>query len=139
MHDCRRDSEALLQQHGIRLEHVFDTQAAFAVLRLHTAKPHSMSRVAPEGASLSHLARKFLGHGGGAKENVSSQMSADPHYWAARPLSTTQLRRAEIRRREAREPCRGMGPALTSAFSFQVRGHGCGLAPAPRGAAHARA
>ena len=33
LHDCRRDAEALLHQHGVRLANVFDTQAAYAALR----------------------------------------------------------------------------------------------------------
>lgn len=46
LHDCRRDAEALLHQHGVRLSHVFDTQATYALLRSHTASERAAARAA---------------------------------------------------------------------------------------------
>lgn len=43
LHDCRRDADALLHQHKIRIENVFDTQAAYAVIKRFQARSKAVA------------------------------------------------------------------------------------------------
>lgn len=98
LHDCRRDADALLHQCGVRLRNVFDTQAAYALLRACSRPPPAEGRGRQEGTSecapLSQLMRAYLGASEGAKESISAQMGDDRAFWARRPLTPSQVRYA---------------------------------------------
>ena len=52
VHDCRRDADALLHQYGVRLAHVFDTQATYATIKAAQASRKALARRASsEGGS----------------------------------------------------------------------------------------
>jgi len=86
VHDCREDSAALFQQHGIRLRAVFDTQAAETVLLRHAGKtPHQVS--------FSELLRNRLQVEDPPDiAEVKTMMVEDARLWSRRPLNALLLR-----------------------------------------------
>lgn len=84
VHDCRNDSAALFYQFGIRLQNVFDTQAAHATLQQQDqGKPvHKVKNV-----SLGTLCGLYGGPPNPRREQVKSLYRRDQKFWSRRPLS----------------------------------------------------
>ncbi|KAF7022655.1 hypothetical protein CFC21_035334 [Triticum aestivum] len=70
IHDCKRDSEALYFQFGIKLHNVMDTQIAYSLIEEQEGMPY------PE------------------KEEVRTLLRQDPNFWKNRPLSEMMIRAA---------------------------------------------
>jgi len=88
MHDCREDSAALFHQHGVRLQAVFDTQAAQVSL-------DSRASEMPRQASMQELLGRYLR----VEEppelaEVKALMLQDPQLWTRRPLPGLLVRYA---------------------------------------------
>uniref|UniRef100_A0A1E1XLX2 Putative molting cycle collagen and cuticulin-based cuticle n=1 Tax=Amblyomma sculptum TaxID=1581419 RepID=A0A1E1XLX2_AMBSC len=84
MHDCRNDSAALFFQFGIKLQNVFDTQAAHATLQQQDlGKPvHKVKNV-----SLGTLCALYGGPTNPRRDQVKSLYRRDQKLWSRRPLS----------------------------------------------------
>lgn len=84
MHDCRNDSAALFFQFGIKLQNVFDTQAAHAALQQQdVGKPvHKVKNV-----SLGTLCALYGGPANPRRDQVKSLYRRDQKFWSRRPLS----------------------------------------------------
>ncbi|XP_070397456.1 egalitarian protein homolog isoform X1 [Dermacentor albipictus] len=84
MHDCRNDSAALFFQFGIKLQNVFDTQAAHAALQQQdVGKPvHKVKNV-----SLGTLCALYSGPANPRRDQVKSLYRRDQKFWSRRPLS----------------------------------------------------
>jgi len=89
-HDCRSDSDALWHCAHVRLQHVFDTQIAHAVLtRQQTGKA---GHCAPIPASFSAVVARYgKGTTHESKSAMHATMVADREFWARRPLSQEAL------------------------------------------------
>jgi hypothetical protein len=74
IHDCRRDSEALLCQHGVELCDVFDTQAA-----------HSMLDIGPNAGRRQGL-NVVLDKYAGVMNDLKGKVEHRPGLWEQRPL-----------------------------------------------------
>mmetsp|Transcript_25620 Transcript_25620/g.42135 ORF Transcript_25620/g.42135 Transcript_25620/m.42135 type:complete len:468 (-) Transcript_25620:122-1525(-) len=90
MHDCRQDSDALFHQFGVRLQHVFDTQVAHAVL------VEGNGKESPWPISLARLLQKFAKIEHEAKDEVRKMMRADPSFWRHRPLTPLMIEYAVL-------------------------------------------
>ncbi|KAL5704539.1 hypothetical protein ACHQM5_022950 [Ranunculus cassubicifolius] len=92
IHDCKRDSEALYFQFGIKLHNVVDTQIAYSLIEEQEGKTRSpddyISFVGllgdPRYCGISYL----------EKEEVRELLRKDPNYWTYRPLSEQMIRAA---------------------------------------------
>lgn len=84
MHDCRNDSAALFFQFGVKLQNVFDTQAAHASLQQQDlGKPvHKVKNV-----SLGTLCALYGGPTNPRRDQVKSLYRRDQKFWSRRPLS----------------------------------------------------
>ncbi|KAH7985655.1 hypothetical protein HPB52_025486 [Rhipicephalus sanguineus] len=88
MHDCRNDSAALFFQFGIKLQNVFDTQAAHATLQQQdVGKPvHKVKNV-----SLGTLCTLYGGPANPRRDQVKSLYRRDQKFWSRRPLSEDMI------------------------------------------------
>lgn len=88
MHDCRNDSAALFFQFGIKLQNVFDTQAAHATLQQQdVGKPvHKVKNV-----SLGTLCTLYGGPVNPRRDQVKSLYRRDQKFWSRRPLSEDMI------------------------------------------------
>lgn len=92
IHDCKRDSEALFFQFGIKLHNVMDTQIAYSLIEEQQGRPRLpddyISFVAlladPRYCGISYL----------EKEEVRVLLRQDPKFWTYRPLSELMIRAA---------------------------------------------
>lgn len=92
IHDCKRDSEALYYQFGIKLHNVMDTQIAYTLIEEQDGRPKGpddyISFVAlladPRYCGISYL----------EKEEVRILLRQDPKFWKYRPLSDLMIRAA---------------------------------------------
>ncbi|KAJ7958322.1 3'-5' exonuclease domain [Quillaja saponaria] len=92
IHDCKRDSEALYFQFGIKLNNVVDTQIAYSLIEEQEGKKRSpddyISFVGlladPRYCGISYL----------EKEEVRVLLRQDPKFWTYRPLSELMIRAA---------------------------------------------
>ena len=92
IHDCKRDSEALYFQFGIKLHNVVDTQIAYYLIEEQQGQKRSpddyisfVSLVAdPRYCGISYLEKK----------EVRTLLREDPKFWAYRPLSDQMVRAA---------------------------------------------
>ncbi|XP_074661477.1 egalitarian protein homolog [Tubulanus polymorphus] len=91
-HDVRRDNRALFQQYGIRVQNVFDTQIAYAVLM----KDASLS---PRFISVYNLYMKYCRHGNDS-DVIEKHLLDEPNdtelFWARRPLNATMVTHSAI-------------------------------------------
>ncbi|XP_040997443.1 uncharacterized protein LOC121243393 isoform X1 [Juglans microcarpa x Juglans regia] len=92
VHDCKRDSEALYFQFGIKLNNVVDTQIAYSLIEEQEGRTRSpddyISFVGlladPRYCGISYL----------EKEEVRVLLRQDPKFWTHRPLSEQMVRAA---------------------------------------------
>ncbi|KAK7291022.1 hypothetical protein RIF29_05863 [Crotalaria pallida] len=92
IHDCKRDSEALYFQFGIKLNNVVDTQIAYSLIEEQEGRKKSpddyISFVGlladPRYCGISYL----------EKEEVRVLLRQDPKFWTHRPLSEQMVRAA---------------------------------------------
>lgn len=92
VHDCKRDSEALYFQFGIKLNNVVDTQIAYTLIEEQEGRTRSpddyISFVGlladPRYCGISYL----------EKEEVRILLRQDPKFWTYRPLSELMVRAA---------------------------------------------
>ncbi|XP_051136953.1 uncharacterized protein LOC127255464 [Andrographis paniculata] len=92
IHDCKRDSEALYFQFGIRLQNVVDTQIAYSLIK----EQQGRKRVPDDYISFVGLLAdpQFGGISYVEKEEVRILMKQDPRFWTHRPMSELMLRAA---------------------------------------------
>ncbi|CAL5373877.1 unnamed protein product [Camellia sinensis] len=92
IHDCKRDSEALYFQFGIKLHNVVDTQIAYYLIEEQQGRKRShddyISFVGlladPRYCGISYLEKK----------EVRTRLREDPTFWMYRPLSELMVRAA---------------------------------------------
>lgn len=88
LHDCRNISALLSEQYATKLCHVFDTQAAHAVLEMQeNGKP--IHKVKNE--SLNALCDLYGSSVNPLKDQLKAVYRKDPRFWARRPLSADMV------------------------------------------------
>ncbi|CAI5482604.1 unnamed protein product [Closterium sp. Yama58-4] len=92
IHDCKRDGEALFFQFGVRLQGIFDTQLAHAMIE----EVRGVADVQSDQISFVHLASmpQYCGVAYDEKEEVRQLMRQDPTFWKHRPWTAVMLRAA---------------------------------------------
>ncbi|KAK6140878.1 hypothetical protein DH2020_025372 [Rehmannia glutinosa] len=92
IHDCKRDSEALYFQFGIKLHNVVDTQIAYSLIN----EQEGQKRVPDDYISFVGLLAdpRFGGISYVEKEEVRVLLRQDPNFWTYRPLSELMVRAA---------------------------------------------
>ncbi|KMT17955.1 hypothetical protein BVRB_2g033030 [Beta vulgaris subsp. vulgaris] len=92
IHDCKRDSEALYFQFGIKLHNVMDTQIAYSLIEVQEGRP----RVPDDYISFVSLLAdpRYCGISYLEKEEVRVLLRQDPNFWKYRPLSELMIRAA---------------------------------------------
>ncbi|URE31101.1 hypothetical protein MUK42_17609 [Musa troglodytarum] len=92
IHDCKRDSEALHFQYGIKLNNVFDSQIAYSLIEEEEGRKPSLNDhisfvgllADPRYCGISYL----------EKEEVRVLLRQDPEFWTYRPMSEMMIRAA---------------------------------------------
>ncbi|KAJ3701946.1 hypothetical protein LUZ61_005651 [Rhynchospora tenuis] len=92
IHDCKRDSEALYFQFGIKLNNVLDTQIAYSTIEEQEGK----KRLPDDYISFVGLLAdpRYCGMSYPEKEEVRVLLRQDPSFWTHRPLSEMMIRTA---------------------------------------------
>ncbi|KAL3844220.1 hypothetical protein ACJIZ3_001623 [Penstemon smallii] len=92
IHDCKRDSEALYFQFGIKLNNVVDTQIAYSLIK----EQEGQKKVPDDYISFVGLLAdpRFCGISYDEKEEVRILLRQDPKFWTYRPLSELMVRAA---------------------------------------------
>ncbi|XP_073134121.1 uncharacterized protein [Henckelia pumila] len=92
IHDCKRDSEALFFQFGIKLNNVVDTQIAYSLIK----EQEEQKRVPDDYISFVGLLAdpSYCGISYDEKEEVRVLLRQDPNFWTYRPLSEQMVRAA---------------------------------------------
>lgn len=92
IHDCKRDSEALYFQFGIKLHNVMDTQISYSLIEEQEGRP----RVPDDYISFVALLAdpRYCGISYLEKEEVRVLLRQDPQFWTYRPLSELMIRAA---------------------------------------------
>uniref|UniRef100_A0A7N0V588 3'-5' exonuclease domain-containing protein n=1 Tax=Kalanchoe fedtschenkoi TaxID=63787 RepID=A0A7N0V588_KALFE len=92
IHDCKRDSEALYFQYGIKLHNVVDTQIAYSLLE----EQEGRKRSADGSKSFVNLLAdpRYCGISYPEKEEVRTLLRQDPNFWTRRPLDSLMIRAA---------------------------------------------
>ncbi|KAG8635928.1 hypothetical protein MANES_16G077100v8 [Manihot esculenta] len=92
IHDCKRDSEALYFQFGIKLHNVFDTQIAYSLIE----EQEGRTRLPDDYISFVGLLAdsRYCGISYLEKEEVRVLLRQDPNFWTYRPLSELMIRAA---------------------------------------------
>lgn len=92
IHDCKRDSEVLYFQFGIKLHNVVDTQLAYSLIE----EQQGQKRSSCENISFMRLIadRRYCGISYFEKKEVRSLLREDPTFWTYRPLSELMIRAA---------------------------------------------
>jgi len=89
IHDCRGDSNMIYHAFQTKLENVFDTQVAFAVMSRQLGRP------TPLPIGLNTLLNKYaFGMTNEFKEKARAEMGEDPNYWEKRPMTDTMIQYA---------------------------------------------
>ncbi|XP_038886612.1 piRNA biogenesis protein EXD1 isoform X2 [Benincasa hispida] len=92
IHDCKRDSEALYFQFGIKLNNVIDTQIAYSLLEEQEGRTKTPDNYI---SFVSLLAdSRYCGVSYVEKEEVRLLLRKDPKFWTYRPLSELMVRAA---------------------------------------------
>lgn len=92
IHDCKRDSEALYFQFGIKLNNVVDTQIAYSLIE----EQEGRKRLRDDYISFVGLLAdpRYCGISYDEKEEVRVLLRQDPKFWTHRPLSEQMIRAA---------------------------------------------
>ncbi|CAK7353082.1 unnamed protein product [Dovyalis caffra] len=92
IHDCKRDSEALYFQFGIKLHNVVDTQIAYSLIE----EQEGRTRLPDDYISFVGLLAdpRYCGISYLEKEEVRVLLRQDPMFWTYRPLSEMMIRAA---------------------------------------------
>ncbi|CAM6094567.1 unnamed protein product [Calypogeia fissa] len=90
VHDCKRDSEALYFQYGIKLHSVFDTQIAYTLIEEQQGKSWAPDNYISFVGLLAH--EGYCGVVYDEKEEVRSLLKKDPHFWTHRPWTEMMTR-----------------------------------------------
>ncbi|KAJ4836974.1 hypothetical protein Tsubulata_025285 [Turnera subulata] len=92
IHDCKRDSEALYFQFGIKLHNVIDTQIAYSLIE----EQEGRARLPDDYISFVGLLAdpRYCGISYMEKEEVRVLLRQDPKFWTYRPLSELMIRAA---------------------------------------------
>ncbi|KAA8525189.1 hypothetical protein F0562_006947 [Nyssa sinensis] len=92
IHDCKRDSEALYFQFGIKLHNVVDTQIAYSLIE----EQGGRTRLPDDYISFVGLLAdpRYCGISYLEKEEVRVLLRQDPKFWTYRPLSELMVRAA---------------------------------------------
>ncbi|KAK9280906.1 hypothetical protein L1049_003797 [Liquidambar formosana] len=92
IHDCKRDSEALYFQFGIKLHNVVDTQIAYSLIE----EQHGRTRSSDDYISFVALLAdpRYCGISYVEKKEVRVLLRQDPKFWTYRPLSELMVRAA---------------------------------------------
>ncbi|XP_052209552.1 uncharacterized protein LOC127812970 isoform X2 [Diospyros lotus] len=92
VHDCKRDSEALYYQFGIKLANVVDTQIAYSLIE----EQEGRKRMIDDYISFVDLLRdpRYCGVSYNEKQEVRVLLRQDPNFWTYRPLSELMVRAA---------------------------------------------
>ncbi|CAI9093609.1 OLC1v1029155C1 [Oldenlandia corymbosa var. corymbosa] len=92
IHDCKRDSEALYFQFGIKLHNVVDTQIAYSLIK----EQEGQTRAPDDYISFVGLLADptYCGISYAEKEEVRVLLRQDPKFWTYRPLSDQMIRAA---------------------------------------------
>ncbi|KAL1834605.1 hypothetical protein DCAR_0104815 [Daucus carota subsp. sativus] len=92
IHDCKRDSEALYFQFGIKLHNVVDTQIAYSLIE----EQEGRTRAPDDYISFVGLLAdpRYCGVSYLEKEEVRFLLRQDPNFWIYRPLSEQMVRAA---------------------------------------------
>ncbi|KAB2627763.1 hypothetical protein D8674_032558 [Pyrus ussuriensis x Pyrus communis] len=92
IHDCKRDSEALYFQFGIKLNNVVDTQIAYSLIE----EQEGRKRLIDDYISFVGLLAdpRYCGISYLEKEEVRFLLRQDPNFWTYRPLSEQMVRAA---------------------------------------------
>ncbi|VVB09033.1 unnamed protein product [Arabis nemorensis] len=92
IHDCKRDSEALYFQFGIRLHNVVDTQIAYSLIEEQEGRRRPLDDYI---SFVSLLADpRYCGISYDEKEEVRVLMRQDPKFWTYRPMTELMVRAA---------------------------------------------
>ncbi|XP_057473097.1 uncharacterized protein LOC130761593 isoform X2 [Actinidia eriantha] len=92
IHDCKRDSEALYFQFGIKLHNVVDTQIAYYLIEEQQGHKRSTDNNISFVGLLAD--RRFCGISYLEKKEVHTRLREDPKFWMYRPLSEQMVRTA---------------------------------------------
>ncbi|KAL2317886.1 hypothetical protein Fmac_031762 [Flemingia macrophylla] len=93
IHDCKRDSEALYFQFGIKLNNVVDTQIAYSLIEEQEGRRKRLSDDYISFVSLLADSR-YCGTSYPEKGKVRNLLRQDPKFWTYRPLSEQMVRAA---------------------------------------------
>lgn len=90
VHDCKRDSEALYYQYGIRLNNVFDTQISYSLIEEQEGKKW----IPDDFISFVDLLadERYCGVAYSEKEEVRNLLKTNPEFWKERPLTERMKR-----------------------------------------------
>lgn len=96
IHDCKRDSEALYFQFGIKLHNVMDTQIAYSLIQ--EQEQEGKKKTSDDYNYISFVSlladKRFCGILYPEKEEVRTLLRQDPNFWTIRPLSDMMVRAA---------------------------------------------
>ncbi|KAJ4708146.1 3'-5' exonuclease domain [Melia azedarach] len=92
IHDCKRDSEALYFQFGIKLHNVVDTQIAYSLIEEQEGRKRSLDDYISFVGLLADP--RYCGIYYQEKEEVRVLLRQDPKFWTYRPLTELMLRAA---------------------------------------------
>ncbi|KAF6164283.1 hypothetical protein GIB67_010253 [Kingdonia uniflora] len=92
IHDCKRDSEALYFQFGIKLHNVVDTQIAYSLIEEQEGRPRTLADYISFVGLLADP--RYCGVPYLEKEEVRVLLRQDPGFWTYRPLSDQMIRAA---------------------------------------------
>ncbi|GMI73051.1 hypothetical protein like AT2G25910 [Hibiscus trionum] len=92
IHDCKRDSEALYFQFGIKLHNVMDTQIAYSLIE----KQQGRRRSSDDPISFIRLLAdpQYCGISYVEKNDIRALLKKDPKFWTYRPLSEMMIQAA---------------------------------------------
>ncbi|KAL9443247.1 hypothetical protein AB3S75_016578 [Citrus x aurantiifolia] len=92
IHDCKRDSEALYFQFGIKLHNVVDTQIAYSLIEEQEGRKRSLDDYISFVGLLADP--RYCGISYQEKEEVRVLLRQDPQFWTYRPLTELMVRAA---------------------------------------------